>query len=183
MKKSFAIAALTITAIALGTNNVQAQEKTIVIKSDPVAETKVNIDLADVISIESGADAMVSFKYAKASDYYSPQSHEVDNNLVITSSRKFDVTVQAKGDNFVWDGNNIPVDVLDIEAVSGGTMDGTFKKINLSTADLLLVEDANKGLKKSLKIKYSISADNASTLLGKPAGVYTQQVIYTATTK
>ncbi|VXB87479.1 exported hypothetical protein [Chryseobacterium sp. 8AT] len=50
MKKSIAIAALTIGATILGTNNVQAQNAT--------ATTTVNITLKDVISIDAGSTAI-----------------------------------------------------------------------------------------------------------------------------
>lgn len=176
MKKQIFIAALAFGAIVLGTTNVQAQ----------TAKTSVNLILADVISIDSGVavGGVVDFNYLTAADYNSAKSITVAESLVITSSKNFDVKVKADGADFTKGSDVIPVNVLDITAVAGGTLTGTFNKITLSTTDQVLVATAPKGAKKSLSIQYSISADKASTvLLGKPAGTYTQKVTYTATAR
>jgi hypothetical protein len=178
MKKQIVIAALALGAIVLGTNTIQAQATT--------PSTTVNIKLADVISIDAGSVAtngIVGFNYATSTDYNSPQNVTVANSLIVTSSNNFNVKVKAEGANFMNGSNVIPVDVLQVKAVTaGGTMVGTFKTIALSAADQELVSNATLGAKKSLSIDYSISADKASTvLLGKEPGTYTQKVIYTAT--
>ena len=177
MKNQFVIAALAFGAIVLGTNNVQAQ-------SNP-ATTTVNIKLADVISIDQGSVAsggVVDFNYKNTTDYNTAKNVEVASSLVITSSKNFDVKVKAEGENFVNGTFNIPVNVLQIKAVTGGTLVGTLNEITLSKLDQELVTDAKLGAKQSLSIDYSISALKASTvLLGKPAGTYTQKVTYTAT--
>src|SRR5690606_19204391 len=97
MKKSFAIAALTIGAIVLGTNTVQAQDKT-------TATTTVNITLSDVISIDDGSVAgggTVAFNYATAADYNSEKTKAQANALKVTSTKIFTVKVKADGSNFV----------------------------------------------------------------------------------
>ena len=180
MKNQFVIAALAFGAIVLGTTNVQAQKGTV---SNPVS-TAVNIKLADVISIDSGiaVDGIVDFNYISSEDYNTAKNVTKNNSLVITSSRNFNVNVKADGENFVNGTNNIPVNVLQIKAVTGGTLVGTLNEITLSKLDQVLVTDAKLGAKQSLSIDYSISALKASTvLLGKPAGTYTQKVTYTAT--
>ncbi len=174
MKKQIVIAILAFGAFVLGTTNTQAQ----------TATTTVNLILADVISIDSGAavGGVVDFNYTTAADYNTAKSVTVAESLLITSSTNFDVKVKSNGVNFLNGSNSIPVNVLQIKAVSGGTMTGTFNTITLSNADQKLVAAADKGAKKSLSIEYSISADKASTvLLGKPVGTYTQTVTYTAT--
>lgn len=178
MRKQLIIAALSLAAIALGTNNVQAQD------SDEVGTT-INITLADVLSIDEGSvasEGAVDFNYVNTNDYNSDKSVTVPNSLVIISSKNFDVKVKSEGANFVSGSNNIPVDVLQVKAVSGGTLVGTLNEVTLSTADQVLVSNATLGAKKSLSINYSISAEKASkVLLGKPLGTYTQKVTYTAT--
>ena len=178
MKKQNAIAALTFGAIALGINPVLAQN------SEQV-NTAVNIILADVIAMDIGTVASrgtVDFNYVDTTDYNSSKNVTVPNSLVIISSKNFDVKVKSEGANFVSGANVIPVDILQVKAVAGGSLIGTMNEVTLSTTDQVLVGNASSGAKQSLNIAYSISAEKASTvLLGKPAGTYTQTVTYTAT--
>ena len=177
MKKSIIIATFALGAIVFGTNNAQAQ-------SNPVSTT-VNLILSDVISIDEGSvasEGIVDFNYVTTTDYNTAKNKTVANSLVITSSKNFDVKVKAEGENFVSGTNLIPVNVLQVKAVTGGTMVGTLNEITLSNADQVLVTNATLGARKSLNIDYSISAAKASTvLLGKAPGTYTQRVTYTAT--
>ena len=178
MKKQNAIAALTIGAIALGTTPVLAQN------SEQV-NTAVNIILADVIAMDIGTIASggtVDFNYVNTTDYNSSKNVTVPNSLVIISSKNFDVKVKSEGANFVSGANVIPVDILQVKAIAGGSLMGTMNEVTLSTTDQVLVSNASSGAKQSLNIAYSISAEKASTvLLGKPAGTYTQTVTYTTT--
>ncbi len=178
MKKYTIIAALILGTICLGSNFLQAQD------SDQ-ASTAVNIVLADVLSIDEGSAASegaIDFNYANTNDYNSSKKVTVPNSLVIISSKNFDVKVKSEGANFVSGSNLIPVDVLQVKAVTGGTLVGTLNEVTLSTSDQVLVSNALLGSKQSLNIAYSISAEKASTvLLGKPRGTYLQKVTYTAT--
>ncbi|KVV15128.1 peptidoglycan-binding protein LysM [Flavobacterium sp. TMP13] len=179
MKKQIVIAALALGAFVFGTTNAAAQTV-----SNP-ASTTVNLKLSDVISIDAGsvaAGGIVDFNYLTSDDYNTAKNVTVANSLIVTSSKNFDVKVKAEAANFVNGTNNIPVDVLQVQAVTGGTMGGTLKTVTLSAVDQVLVSNATLGAKRSLSIDYSISAVKASTvLLGKPAGTYTQKVKYTAT--
>ena len=181
MKKQIIISALALGAFVLGTGNIKAQVGT----SSNASTTTVNLILADVISIDQGSvssGGVVDFNYSNTTDYNTAKNVTVANSLIVTSSRNFDVKVKAEGENFVNGSNLIPVDVLQVKAVTGGTMVGTMNEITLSNADQILVADATLGAKKSLSIDYSISAEKASTvLLGKAPGTYTQKVKYTAT--
>jgi len=176
MKKQIFIAMLSL--VAVGTNQLQAQN------SDHVG-TSVNINLADIISIDEGSVASggaVDFNYVNTTDYNSSKSVMVPNSLVINSSKNFDVKIKSEGANFVSGANFIPVDVLQVKAISGGSLMGTMNEVTLSTADQVLVSNATLGSKQTLNIAYSISAEKASkVLLGKPKGAYTQTVTYTAT--
>jgi hypothetical protein len=176
MKKQIFIAILSLGAI--GTHQVQAQH------SDHVG-TSVNINLADIISIDEGSVASggaVDFNYVNTTDYNSSKSVMVPNSLVINSSKNFDVKIKSEGANFVSGANIIPVDVLQVKAISGGSLMGTMNEVTLSTNDQMLVSNASVGSKQILNIAYSISAEKASkVLLGKPKGTYTQTVTYTAT--
>ena len=178
MKKQIAIAVFSLGLISLGSNMVSAQ-------SSEHVNTSVNIILADVISIDvgsAGSGGAVDFNYVNTADYNSSKNVTVPNSLVINSSKNFDLKIKSEGANFASGANLIPVDVLQVKAVSGGTLMGTMNEVTLSTVDQLLVSNASLGAKQSLNIAYSISAEKASkVLLGKPKGTYTQTVTYTAT--
>lgn len=178
MKKQIFTAVLSLGAILLGTKHIQAQ-------SSEQATTPVSIILADVIAMDVGSVASggaVDFNYGNTADYNSSKNVTVPNSLIIISSKNFDVKVKSDGENFVSGANLIPVDVLQVKAVPGGSLTGTMKEVTLSTADQVLVSNAALGAKQSLNIAYSISAEKASkVLLGKPRGTYIQKVTYTAT--
>lgn len=181
MKKQITIFALTLGAIVLGTNDAQAQST-----SNP-ATTTVNITLADVISIDAGSEAIngtIDFDYSTAEDYNSDQSVRQTNALKVTSTKEFDVNVKAGGASFSDGSATIDVGVLTIKpiATSGG-MGGIQTPVVLSDKDQPLVAKAPKGSALTLDLDYFIpkQKSRSSAILGKPAGTYTQKVIYTAT--
>ncbi len=179
MKKQIIIATLALGAIVFGTNNAQAQVTT------ATATTRVNIILNDVISIDAGSVAnggVVDFNYVTAADYNSDKTVNVPTSLKVTSTKNFDVKVKADGANFTDGTNNIPVNVLTINA-AGGTIAGTQATIVLSTTDQTLIANAPLGSALTLDLDYTIPAAKSSSadILGKPAGTYTQTVTYTAT--
>lgn len=178
MKKQIFIAALSLGAIALGTKQVMAQ-------NSGQMSTSVNIILSDVIAMDIGSvasEGAVDFNYGNTNDYNSAKNVTVPNSLVIISSKNFDVKVKSEGTHFVSGANVIPVDILQVKAIPGGSLIGTLNEVTLSANDQVLVSNAGLGTKQSLNIAYSISAENASRiLLGKPQGTYTQKITYTAT--
>ncbi|MFY1047193.1 peptidoglycan-binding protein LysM [Chryseobacterium sp. GP-SGM7] len=178
MKKQITIATLSLGVIALGSTKILAQNSAQV-------NTSVNIILADIISMDVGTASsgdFVNFNYVNTADYNSSKNVTVPNSLVINSSKNFDVKVKSEGANFISGANAIPVNVLQVKAVPGGSVVGTMNEITLSTDDQVLVSNARLGAKQTLNIAYSISAEKASKiLLGKPTGNYTQTVTYTAT--
>ncbi len=181
--KNFILSSAAFFAFAvLGTNTLSAQATA----TSNAAKTTVNIKLQDVISIDAGsvaAGGVVDFNYTNTTDYNSDKSVTVDNSLLVTSSKPFDVKVKADGADFIGpNSNKIPVDVLKIKTAAGGTMTGTPKEVTLSTEDQVLMSAAALGAKRSLNIDYTIPAEKAQTvLLGKAQGTYTQKVTYTAT--
>src|SRR5690606_28390757 len=176
MKKQIIIATLALGAIIFGTNNTQAQ----------TATTAVNIKLSDVISIDAGSVAnggIVDFNYVTAEDYNTTKTATVENSLIVTSTKNFDVKVKAEGENFTNGANVIPVNVLTIKAAAGGSMAGTRNTIVLSNNDQVLIGNAPLGSALTLNLDYEIPASKSSStdILGKTAGTYTQNVTYTAT--
>lgn len=178
MKNQIIFATIFLGVQLLGVNRLLSQ-------SSVPETTTVNINLADVIAMDAGsaaADGAVDFNYLNTTDYNSSKSVEVPNSLVVISSKNFDVKVKAEGPNFISGSNVIPVDVLQLKAMPGGSANGTLNEITLSTTDQVLVGNASRGSKQSVDIMYTISGEKAaSMLLGKPKGTYTQKITYTAT--
>lgn len=177
MKKQFIISALVFVAAIFGAQNAMAQAE---------ATTQVRIILSDVISIVDGSvaiDGVVDFTYVTAEDYNSTKTVNVPNSLIVTSTKSFDINVKADGENFINGQETIPVNVVTIKPVTGGTMEGTFSSVTLTTDDQTLISGAPLGNKLVLGLEYEIPADKSSSsdILGKPAGTYTQTVTYTAT--
>lgn len=173
MKQKSLNIALAITVLLFGISATRGQ----------TATTTVNLVLADVISIDLEATASsIAFKYETAEDYTNTKSTTSLKSLIINSSTNFEVKVKADGENFNNGTYNIPVNVLQIKALPEGSMQGIFSTITLSTSNQKLIISAEKGLRKSVTLEYSISAEKAATvLLGKTPGSYTQTVTYTAT--
>src|SRR5690606_23773461 len=166
MKKQLIIATLALGAILFGTNNAQAQNHT--------ATTTVNIVLNDVISIDAGSISIggaVDFNYVTAADYNTTKTATVENSLIITSTKNFDVKVKAEGENFTNGANVIPVNVLTIKAAAGVFMAGTRNTIVLSNNDQVLIGNAPLGSALTLNLDYEIPASKSSStdILGKTA--------------
>ncbi|MEM8521255.1 peptidoglycan-binding protein LysM [Flavobacterium sp. PL12] len=173
--KSSTLSVLFISALFLTTSFAKAQE----------VATKVNITLADVLSIDSESAAnggAVDFRYETVSDYNSQKTATVPKSLVVTFSKAFDVKVRANGEYFENGINQIPINVITIQRNESSTLMGKSTPIILSTTDQVLVGSAALGLKLQLDLDYIIpKAKSSSTdILGKPAGSYTQTVTYTA---
>lgn len=168
--------ALVFTFLTLSLGTAQAQQ----------AKTRVNIVLADVISIESGSAANggnVDFHYENVNDYNSEKVTTVPNSLIITFTNPFDLKVKANGENFENGSYNIPVNVLTIKRNASSQITGNSSPIILSTQDQVLISGADRGSKLNLDLDYIIpqSRSSSTDILGKPAGTYTQQITYTAT--
>ena len=173
--KTSTLSVLFISALFLTTSFAKAQE----------VATKVNITLADVLSIDSESAAnggAVDFRYETVSDYNSQKTATVPKSLVVTFSKAFDVKVRANGEYFENGINQIPINVITIQRNESSTLMGKSTPIILSTTDQVLVGSAALGLKLQLDLDYIIpKAKSSSTdILGKPAGSYTQTVTYTA---
>ncbi len=184
MKKQITIFALTLGAIVLGTNDAQAQV------APATATTTVNIKLADVISIlpgSSSVDNPVSFEYKTAEDYKTDQKISRAGGLKVTSTKEFNVEVKANDANFKRpEGGEIPVGVLKIVPNRSSSMTGVQAEgITLSTNNQFLVKDNPLGAEKTLDLDYIIPKEKSQStdILGKPAGNYTVQVLFTATAK
>ena len=148
--------------------------------------TTINIHLTDVLSIHPESVAQggnVDFNYGSVEDYHSGKTVSVPNSLIITFTKPFDIKVKALGPNFESGDQSIPVEVLTIKSRQEGNPDGNGAPVVLSTQEQVLYSSSAAGGKIALGLDYSIPREKASStqILGKPTGVYSQQVTYTAT--
>jgi len=183
MKKQLLISALSFAAILLVNTSVKAQT------------ANVTINLSDVISVNPNSSAGnadgsgdVLFEYPDDAAYKADQTHSKSDHIIVTSTKAFDVKVQAGGTNFIGEGTaageTIPVNVLtlkvnEITSNVGGTATPVVLNGNLQT----LITEAPIGSEKSVSIDYFIPKEKSSStdILGKPAGDYKQSVTYTIT--
>lgn len=148
-------------------------------------QTRINLHLADVLSIEESSEAndgIVDFFYDSVGDYNSEKVSTVPNSLIITFSRPFDLKVRANGVNFENGQNSIPVNVLTIRRNESSSLTGTSFPVILSSEDQILVHGAGKGSRLNLDLDYLIPQEKSASpdILGKPSGTYTQTITYTA---
>lgn len=175
-KNTLSFTVVILTLLLFGINSIWAQNAT----------TKINLVLADVISIDSGSAAnggSVDFHYANVNDYNSEKTTTIPNSLIITFTKPFDLKVKANGESFENGSNFIPVNVLTIERNKSSQITGASSPIILSTQDQVLISGANSGNKLNLDLDYIIPQARSSSvdILGKPAGHYSQKITYTAT--
>ena len=166
---------LLIITLFLAATFAQAQE----------ASTSVNINLMDVLSIDTESAAnggTVDFRYETVEDYNSQKSTTIPKSLVVTFSKAFDVKVKANGEYFINGSNLIPINVITIQRNQSSTLAGRSAPVVLSTKDQVLVGGAALGSKLQLDLDYVIpqSKSSSNDILGKPSGTYTQTVTYTA---
>jgi hypothetical protein len=182
MKKQLLIGALSFAAILFLNTSVKAQT------------ANVTINLSDVISVNPGSSAGnsdgsgdVLFEYEDDAAYKADQTVEKPNHLIITSTKAFDVKVQAGGTTFVGSGtaagSTIPVDVLTLKVNASSDVGGTPSDVELDGTLQTLITEAPIGSEKKVDIDYFIPKEKSSStdILGKPAGDYAQTVTYTIT--
>lgn len=180
MKNQLTIGALFFGAILFVNTSVKAQT------------ANMTITLSDVISVDPASTAGktsgdVAFAYPTEASYRLDQNINRPNHLIITSTKAFDVKVQALGAEFVGSGTAngaaIPIGVMTIKVNATSDVGGTPADVILDGSLQTLITSAPLGSVKKVDIDYFIPKEKSSStdILGKPAGAYAQQVTYTVT--
>jgi hypothetical protein len=130
-------------------------------------------------------------------DYNEGVSKTITDHLIVFSTGGFVVSVNAKNENFVGEGDGeIPVSHVILSAKEGSSAEGgsttnlEFNPVTLSTAPTTLITSGAGGN----ELKYSVTYDNMdagsgykyninSYIHGNTESVYTAEVIYTIATK
>jgi len=171
MKKNLLITAALLVAITLFTNKAKAQGNT----------AKVTIHLANAASIIMGANKDITFNYTTAADYAAAKDSTLNAHFTVISNTPY--TINATTSTAFIDGSNsIALDVLRIQVATTDIANGisSYTAITPVASTLTpLVTSAIPTTSTAYNVKYSIP--NAGGLIGKPAGNYVTNIVYSVT--
>lgn len=136
----------------------------------------MNVTLTDVLQLTVNTNA-VNLNFATPADYQNGVTSTVNNQLTVTSNRKYDLKIKTSTTDLVNGTNVIPVSNISVQ--TSGTGYGTVNTVNaLSTTDQTLATAVPESMSKNISLQYSTGANNQAFL--KPAGAYTTTLTYTA---
>lgn len=131
-------------------------------------------DLSEIVANQQA----VSLTFANVSHYQQGISTDMPEHIRISKTTPYNVYVRATTANFTDANGEIPVNVLRIGPAEGQVGVNT---ITLSTVPQLLVNNANPAIDRNLSLRYHIPSNETAKLLGKPAGNYRVDVVYSFT--
>lgn len=102
-------------------------------------------------------------------------SKDMAAHIRVSKTTPYNVYVRSTSPQFSNGANQIPLSILRIGPMSGETDMNT---VNLSTTSQLLINSANPVIDRDFNMRYSIPASETSKLLGKPAGSYTANIVF-----
>ncbi|OJZ05188.1 hypothetical protein [Sphingobacterium sp. 40-24] len=133
--------------------------------------TIVVSDLGEIVANQQ----TVNLPFTTTSNYVNGVSTNVPSHLKLSKTTPYNVYVRATTSSFTSGVNSIPLSVLRIGPMAGQTGVNT---VTLSTTAQQLIQNADPVIDRTLNMLYSIPASQTSNLLGKPAGTYTANIIY-----
>jgi hypothetical protein len=178
MKRNLLIVVAVLAVLTLVNVKAKAQ-----ITTGPVP---VKIILTDVLAITLNSNAEVLFNYAGVIDYQTPKTVSVANQLSVISTKAYSVKVTANALFNVIAGNDTPVPLSVVNVAATATSPANLATlagaVPLSDAINTPVTIASAGIP-SLKTDFSIaySIPNVAPLIGKMAGTYTTNLVYSVT--
>ncbi|MGJ1436968.1 hypothetical protein [Sphingobacterium multivorum] len=128
-------------------------------------------DLGEIVANQQ----TVSLPFVTTSNYVNGVSVNMPAHLKLSKTTPYNLYVRATSNSFTSGVNSIPLSVLTIGAMAGQTGVNT---VTLSTTAQQLIQNANPVIDRTLDMQYSIPASQTSNLLGKPAGTYSANIIY-----
>jgi len=142
----------------------------------------LSIVLTDAFSITLGPTPDVVFTYAQASDYAGIKTVSKTNHFSVISNKAYSVAVKATAEFNTIAGNATPVS-LGVVQVSidptTPTTGATYSTPALTTTNQPLVTTASPTIGTAFNVVYTIPT--AAPLIGKMAGTYATNVVYTVT--
>lgn len=156
------------------------------------ASQLMNLNLANAIELTFvGTNGIVgnavNFDFTTVG-HYADGITSANQDLKVRSNRKFNITIKANAINFTYAGTtapapNMPVnDVLGVQVATnstGGSIAwpfGTGYYVNMPTSPWTLIRDGNRGSSQTFSVKYL-----AYPGFNYPEGIYTVDIVYTAT--
>lgn len=154
----------------------------------------VNVKLYPIQTIVVNPDnKVVNLDYQTTTDYQDGVNVDKKDHLKIYSTGGFEVNVSAAGDLTSIDATkNISAADIKITASAGtvnpltSTTSNTYKSINLSNTNQLLVDNATGGVNKTVSVNYAAAGADAYVdkfINGENPTVYTTTVTYTISPK
>ena len=154
----------------------------------------VNVKLYPIQTIVVNPDnKVVNLDYQTTTDYQDGVNVDNIDHLKIYSTGGFEVKVSAAGDLTSSDATkNISAADIKITASAGtanpltSTTSNTYKSINLSNTNQLLVDNATGGVNKTVSVNYAAAGADAYVdkfINGENPTVYTTTVTYTISPK
>ena len=138
--------------------------------------------LSDAFSITLGATPDVVFTYSTAADYAGSKTVAKPNHFTVVSNKPYSVAVKAATEFNVIAGNATPVALSVVQVSidpSTPATGATYATPALTTTNQPLVTTASPTLATAYNVNYSIPT--AAGLIGKAAGTYATNVVYTVT--
>ena len=128
-------------------------------------------DLGEIIVNQQS----VNLPFSTTSNYVNGVSTNMPTHLTLSNTTPYNLYVRATSSSFTSGVNSIPLSVLRIGPMAGQTGVNT---VTLSTTAQQLIQNADPVIDRTLDMQYSIPAAQTSNLLGKPAGTYTANIVY-----
>lgn len=174
MKKILLIIAAVLAVVTLF--NLKANAQTV------TGNAPLSIVLSDAFSITLGASPNVDFNYTQASDYAAVKTVPKANHFTVISNKAYSVAVKATAEFNTIVGNATPVSLGVVQVSidpSTPTTGATYGTPSLTTTNQALVTTANPTIGTAFNVIYTIPT--AAPLIGKMAGTYATNVVYTVT--
>ncbi|WP_436831333.1 hypothetical protein [Parapedobacter sp. DT-150] len=131
-------------------------------------------DMAELVANQQ----TVALGFATTDDYRQGITVDMAQHLRLSRTTPYSVYARSASENFSAPNGEVPVGILRIGPVPGQSGVNT---VTLSTTPQLLIDNANPTVDRTLSLRYSIPPAETARLLGKAAGTYSAQVIYSFT--
>ncbi|GAA0884322.1 hypothetical protein K2F45_01530 [Sphingobacterium siyangense] len=138
------------------------------------ASGSLNVVVSDLGEIIANQQS-VNLPFTTTSNYVNGVSTNMPTHIKLSKTTPYNLYVRATSSSFTSGVNSIPLSVLRIGPMAGQTGVNT---VTLSTTAQQLIQNADPVIDRTLDMQYSIPASQTSNLLGKPAGTYTADIIY-----
>lgn len=143
-----------------------------------LANANLTINVADLGELRLNT-AAVKLTFENSSNYLQGVYTDVANQLTISKTTPYDLSVKAQSAYFTMGQEGIPVNVLSIGPAVGQLGMQTVE--SLSTQSQSLISAGIPTIDRNLSLRYRIPATKTAQLLGKPQGTYTATITYTLT--